>query len=256
MRASFSIGMLGSWKYVEAEMSTRTPEISASRPVVRQRRRSPPRGPGPSLVDRYTYRRWFVATTVGELVAFSIPTAVWGLTAVTGLDERLALLPVIAAGAGEGAVLGYAQTRALRRNLPTLEVRSWVKATAAAGALGWAVGMTASSFHEPLSDLPVAVLLALEAAGAVVLLCSIGVAQATVLRRHVHHAGRWIAANALGWLAGLPVVFVALAVAPEHPAGVRAAFAIAGGVGMGAAVAAVTGAFLVRLLRRPRNGGS
>jgi hypothetical protein len=42
-----------------------------------------------------------------------------------------------------------------------------------------------------------------------------------------------------------------LAVAPEDPAG-RAVFAIAGGLAMGAAVAAVTGAFLVRLLREPR----
>lgn len=45
-----------------------------------------------------------------------------------------------------------------------------------------------------------------------------------------------------------------IAVAPEHPAGLRAAFAITGGVRMGATVAAVTGAFLVRLLRHPRTG--
>jgi deazaflavin-dependent oxidoreductase (nitroreductase family) len=85
-----------------------------------------------------------------------------------------------------------------------------------------------------------------------VLLCSIGAAQAAVLRAHVQHAGRWVTANVLGWLAGLPVVFVAFAAAPEQPAAVRAAFAIAGGVGMGATVAVVTGAFLVRLLRHPR----
>lgn len=204
--------------------------------------------------ERATYRRWFVATTVGELVAFSIPTAVWGLTVVAGLDERWALVPVVAAGAGEGAVLGYAQTRALRRDLPALEVRSWIEVTAAAGALGWAVGMTPSTFHEALSGLPVALLAVLGAAGGAVLLCSIGAAQAMVLRRHVHHAGRWVAANALGWLAGLPIAFLALAIAPEHRAAARAAFAIVGGVGMGAVVAAVTGAFLVRLLRHRRTG--
>lgn len=199
-----------------------------------------------------TYRRWLVAMTLGELVAFSVPTAVWGLAAVAGLGDQAAYLPVVLAGAGEGAVLGYAQTRALRHDLPALDARAWVRATAAAGALGWAVGLAPSAFHDALSGLPVAVLAGLGALAGVVLLCSIGAAQAVVLRRHVHHAGRWIGANAAGWLAGLPVVFIAFAVAPNHPASVRAAFAIAGGVGMGFTVAAVTGRTLLRLLREPR----
>lgn len=84
------------------------------------------------------------------------------------------------------------------------------------------------------------------------MLCSIGAAQAIVLREHVVHAGRWIPANALGWLAGLPLPFIALAIAPEDPAVLRAAVAVVSGVGMGAVVAAVTGVFLVRLLREPR----
>jgi hypothetical protein len=169
--------------------SPRTRERSGSRRIDGTDQRSLPRA-GASVAERSTYRRWFIATTVGELVAFSIPTAVWGLTAVAGLDEHWALVPVVAAGAGEGAVLGYAQTRALRRDLPALEVASWVKATAAAGALGWAVGMTPSAFYEALSELPVPFLVVLGAAGGAVLLCSIGAAQATVLRRHLHHAGR------------------------------------------------------------------
>lgn len=68
----------------------------------------------------------------------------------------------------------------------------------------------------------------------------------------MEHAGGWVAANALAWLAGLPVVFALLAMAPAEPVVLRAAFAVAGGVGMGATVAAVTGLFLVRLLRHPR----
>ena len=199
-----------------------------------------------------TYRRWVVATTLGELAAFSVPTAVWGLTAVAGFSDEAAYLPVVLAGAGEGAVLGFAQTRALRHDLPALEPRSWVRATAAAGALGWAVGLAPSAFHDALAGLPAVVLAGLGAAASVVLLSSIGAAQAIVLRRHVDHAGRWIAANALAWLAGLPVVFAAFAVAPEDPAIARAAFALAGGAGMGLTVAAVTGRALVRLLRAPR----
>jgi hypothetical protein len=118
--------------------------------------------------------------------------------------------------------------------------------------------MTASTFHEPLSELSPPILIVLGLAGGAVMLGSIGVGQAAVLRRYVEHAGRWITANVLGWLAGLPVVFAALAVAPEHPAAVRAAFALVGAVGMGAAVAAVTGSCLVRLLahrRRAPEGG-
>lgn len=199
-----------------------------------------------------TFRRWLVATSLGELVAFSVPTAVWGLTAIAGLGDRAAYLPVVLAGAGEGAVLGYAQSRVLRRVLPAFDPAAWVRVTAAAGALGWAVGLTPSAFHDALSGLPVGVLVLLGTVGAGTLLGSIGAAQASVLRRHVEHAGHWIAANVLAWLAGLPVVFVAFAVAPDEPAGARAAYAVAGGLGMGFTVAAFTGVALVWLLRSPR----
>jgi deazaflavin-dependent oxidoreductase (nitroreductase family) len=201
---------------------------------------------------RDSYRRWVTATTLGELAAFTVPTVVWGATAVAGLGDGVAYLPVVLAGAGEGAVLGYAQTRALRHDLPALAVRDWVRWTAAAGALGWAVGLAPSAFHDALASLPTGVLAGLGAAGGAVLLCSIGAAQAVVLRRHVEHAGRWIGANALGWLLGLPVSFASLAIAPGEPAGARVAFAVAGGIGMGFVVALVTGRTLMRLLRTPR----
>ena len=117
-----------------------------------------------------TYRRWVIATTLGELAAFSVPTAVWGLIAVAGFSDQAAYLPVVIAGAGEGAVLGYAQTRALRHDLPVLEPSAWVRATAAAGALGWAVGLAPSAFHDVLAGLPAVILAGLGAAASVVLL--------------------------------------------------------------------------------------
>jgi deazaflavin-dependent oxidoreductase (nitroreductase family) len=205
----------------------------------------------PVAARRETYRRWVVATTLGELAAFSVPTAVWGLSAVAGLSDGAAYPLVVLAGAGEGAVLAWAQSRALRHELPALHVPAWMRVTAAAGAAGWAIGLAPSAFHDALADLPVAALAPLGAAAAAVLLGAIGAAQALVLRRHVHHAGRWIGANALGWLAGLPVPFAVLAVAPGEPAA-RAACAVAGGVGMGFVVALVTGRTLVRLLDMPR----
>ena len=48
------------------------------------------------------------------------------------------------------------------------------------------------------------------------ILCSIGGAQAWVLRGVVEQPHRWIAANLLGWLAGLPWTFVLPALAQGH----------------------------------------
>ena len=98
------------------------------------------------------------------------------------------------AGAAEGAVLAYAQSRVLPHALPGFDTPRWVKATATAGVLGWAAGMTPSTFQAELSRLPVPVLVILGAFGATLLLCSIGggVAQAVVLRRYIKHGGRWI----------------------------------------------------------------
>jgi deazaflavin-dependent oxidoreductase (nitroreductase family) len=198
------------------------------------------------------WRRWVVATTLGELAGFAVPTAVWGAAAAAGLGDRAIALPVILAGACEGAVLGFAQSRALRRELPLLVPRRWIAATGGAAALAWTIGMMPSTFHEELSSWPAPVLVALGAVGGGTALLSIGVAQALILRHHVLHAVRWVAANAAGWLLGLPIVFAALALAPEDPPALRAAVAIAAGAAMGFTVAAVTGRALVGLLMQPR----
>jgi deazaflavin-dependent oxidoreductase (nitroreductase family) len=207
---------------------------------------------GRDHAERAAYRRWLVATSLGELAGFAVPTTVWGLTAIVRLGDRAALVPVIAAGAGEGALLGYAQSLALRRELPALDRRAWVRATAAAAGVSWAIGMAPSTFHEELSPWPAPLLAVLAIVGGSVMLCSIGAAQAMILRRHVVRAERWIVANAAGWLAGLPIPFVALGLAPEDPPALRAGIAVAAGAAMGVTVAAVTGVTLVRLLRRPR----
>ena len=209
--------------------------------------RPPPPPPRPGA-----YRRWVLATSAGELAGFAVPTAAWGACATAGLGDAAALPVLVAAGAGEGAVLGFAQSRALRRDLPAVRPRAWVLATAAAAAVAWLAGMAPTASGELLDGLDTAELSALWAASVAVMLCSIGVAQALVLRRHVEGAATWVAANVLGWLAGLPLPFLALALAPEHPAALRAAIAVASGLLMGLTVALVTGAFLVRLLRRRR----
>jgi hypothetical protein len=86
----------------------------------------------------------------------------------------------------------------------------------------------------------------------VVLLATVGFAQWLVLRRHVDRSGSWVVANTLGWVAGLAVVSAAIGIAPGNSPLVIAAFGVAGGFGVGLAVALVTGLFLVRLLDRAK----
>ena len=71
-----------------------------------------------------TYRRWVVAPSLGEFAAFTVPTTVWAVSVAAGLGDQAAYLPVVIGGAGEGAVLGFAQSRALRADLPDLDTRN------------------------------------------------------------------------------------------------------------------------------------
>jgi len=198
---------------------------------------------------RDRYRRWVAATTLGELVGFTIPALVGAAVTAAGLRQAFTVVAMVLAGTGEGAVLGWAQSRVLRRELPDLRAADWVRATAAGAALAWLIGMTPSSLHDTLATWPLLLLLPVGLLAGAALLATIGVAQWTVLRRHVGRSAVWVAANALGWVAGLVVVFTAIGLAPSGPAAVAAA-GVLGGLGMGLVVALVTGAFLVCLLDR------
>ena len=82
------------------------------------------RRPGPATADRTLrrarYRRWVTATTVGELLGFTIPALVGAGVAAAGTRPAAAV----------GAVLGWAQSWALRRDLPRLPSAASVAATA------------------------------------------------------------------------------------------------------------------------------
>ncbi len=213
-----------------------------------------------SVVDheraRHLWRSWTLATAVGELAGFAVPTVV-GLTAFRLLDKpeggaagmvMYALL--VAAGMGEGAVLGMAQWLVLRRWVTRVGRRAWVLATSLAAGVAWALGLLPSTVGG-LGDLHPIVLVAGAIVLAVTLLGSIGVAQWLVLRRHLPRAGWWAPANALAWLLGLPVTFIGPALVPDgSPPAVWATVFIVSGVLMGTIVGAVTGIALVRLVLR------
>lgn len=194
------------------------------------------------------WRVWLGWVTAGEVAGFAIPALVGSVAATASVPLRLPAL--LAAGVAEGAVLGYAQSRALRRALPALSSRRWVLATSFGAAIAWLAGITPGSAWPLVEQAPWPVLVAGGLVLGGVLLLSIGVAQWFVLRQALAGAGWWVPATAAAWLAGLGG-FVAVSTPlwqPGQPWPVVAAVGALAGAVMAVVMAAVTGAALVRLL--------
>lgn len=217
---------------------------------------SQPEGPGPVRLNRKRlWRRWVAVFTLGELVGFGgIPVLgaalALSLTAHLQLSARSLVLYFVAVlgGLGEGAVLAWCQLRVVGPLFPGLEARRWVVATALAASLAWACGMLAPTLDD-LFGLSAAAQIAVWVPASLLILFSIGGAQALVLRGLVVKPQRWLVANILGWLAGLPWTFVLPALLPENaPMAVWVSCFVVAGVLMGMTAGAVTGAFLVRLV--------
>jgi hypothetical protein len=189
--------------------------------------------------------RW---VTLGELAGFCVPAGVAVLLA--GGDPVVLLVALVAAGAVEGTVLGWAQTRALRPHLPALDRPRWVLLTAGAAAFAWLLGMAGPTF-EVWSVWPAVLLIPLTVLAGTALLLSIGLAQWVELRRHVGRGWRWVLATALAWGIGLSAFAVVTTPLwrPGQPPWLVGLIGVLGGGVMAAAMAAVTGAVMARLLR-------
>lgn len=156
----------------------------------------------------------------------------------------------MAAGAVEGAVLGWSQARVLRRRLPGLSVPRWVAGTAAAAATAWGIGLTPSAAHAVWSQWPTPVLALVGVVAGAALLCSIGFVQWLELRRHVPRSGFWVLASAAAWCAGL-LAFVGVSSPLWHEGQsviLIAVIGALGGLAMAATMAVVTGFAMARLL--------
>jgi len=194
--------------------------------------------------------RWTLATAVGELAGFSVPAIAGAALASLGLPDLAMILVAALCGVAEGAILGFAQSLALRQAIPGLPPRHWVGATAVAAPIAWIMGMTLGTQWERLAALPLVILIAGAAVLGLTVLLSIGVAQWVVLRQHVRHAGWWVPANALAWALGLTACLAGMSLTAEgQPVALMAAIGIGSGLAMGLIVAALTGAALVWLLR-------
>jgi hypothetical protein len=181
------------------------------------------------------FRAWVLVVTVAEFVGFALPATV-GVLAPDGIA-------LVAAGAVEGAVLGWGQATVLRRALPGVSRPRWVAATAGAAALAYVVGLVPSTWGSAITTWhPVLMVSAAVVLGGV-LLASIGTAQWLVLRRHVRRAGRWIGATAVAWLLGLGVFlgFTMPLWQPGQAVSTSVLIGIAGGLLMAATAAVVTG---------------
>jgi hypothetical protein len=146
---------------------------------------------------------WFWVVTAAETLGFAVAAGVGALTADAG--AVVVVLSLLAAGAVEGATLGWGQAAVLRHALPGLSRRRWVAATAGAAALAYLIGLVPSTFAVPMAAWPPVLLGGVVTLLGFGLLASIGTAQWLILRRHVQHAGQWVLATAAAWTVGLGV---------------------------------------------------
>jgi hypothetical protein len=191
------------------------------------------------------WRRWLVVTTAGEVAGFTAPAVAGAWTTAANVSGLLQAAVLIIAGAAEGAMLGWSQTRVLRLVLPGLDTRSWTRATACGAMLAYAMGMLPSL----LFPLPAPAMIAVGAVAGTVLLASIGTAQWLVLRRHEPRTAWWIPVTAAAWVLGL-AAFLAVATPlwrPGESVAVIFGIGLLAAVVMAGTVAAVTGAAVVHL---------
>ncbi|MEU7143945.1 hypothetical protein ABZ942_31190 [Nocardia sp. NPDC046473] len=208
-----------------------------------------PSGPPGAPPYHGLWRRWCTSVTLGELLGFAAPAVVGAL--VRDAAPATAAVALLAAGAVEGTVLGWFQARVLRSVVPGLRSGAWILATAIGAVLAWSIGVIPVLAGDSLGNWPPAVLIPAAVVGGTVILLSIGVTQWSVLRHRLNHAGQWIWATALAWSAGL-LAFTAFTTPlwqPGQSTLLVTAIGIGGGLLMAATMAAITGAFLLRILR-------
>jgi hypothetical protein len=226
----------------------------------------PARSPSPAWREKIwsPWWRFTIASGIGELVGLTI-TAIAALStsALLGTPRStgavgVAILVMSLAGAAEGAALGYAQSRVLRRLVPTMSAGAWTLATSAGGVIAWIFGVSMIWFSPPTPYLPVFTsVLALVAMAGATLGAIMGAIQWLVLRRHLEAAGGWIVGNMFAWGAGLVVAMLGASIPSERtPIAVVLFVGSVTGLATGLLVGAISGGALLRVLYRPRESES
>jgi len=198
-----------------------------------------------SRAERRFAARWFWRVGVGETVGFAVATGVAIAVILASLPPVPSLLLTVGGGVVEGTILGLAQYAAMTANRPPR--MPWLAATAGGAAVAWTLGMLPSTlgldFGAPLTWVLVGV-------GGILLLGSIPVAQALVLRRR--GSVRWAAGNAGAWAVAIGWTFAPSPFIDESsPVGLVAALYVAAGLLMAGTIALLTAPLAVRLFAEP-----
>lgn len=203
---------------------------------------------------------WVLANAAGELAGLgTVGLTAWTfLSAVEGkqtlLQHILFAIVMVAAGAFEGAVVGAAQAWVLAPRLPGMPAWEWVRATALGSFAAWILGMLPSTLMAAATEVSGSAPAEPGAAAGYGLAALLGVAaglilsffQWRVLRHHLSAAGGWLAANAVAWALGMPLVFLGADLASRSGAGLAAAGTVAVTLlATGSVVGAVHGLWLV-----------
>jgi hypothetical protein len=220
---------------------------------------------GLATEDSAFYKRWILANGwaeaagLGTTFVLGRESAPW-LSKITGTAAIVggALLAVVLGTLLEGVVVGAAQESVLRPRLPELRKGSWILATAVGAGLAWALGMIPSTLMAMSApeagagsppELPAQVQYGLAVVLGLLAGPILGIAQWTVLRRHVFRPARWLWANALAWAIGMPLIFLGMDRVPWTASRFPVALSLYGICGaVGLVVGAVHGRVLVQLL--------
>ena len=223
------------------------------------------RPPARSWWDWKLWLQWTFANVAGEVLGLGLAAAVATAMVLTIGEPETGLVALtmagvmIAAGALEGVIVGFAQWFVLRRRLYRMGRREWVTATAIGAFLAWAIGMGPSTLmalnqnagSSPPPEISDAVKYALASVMGVALGTILGAPQWRALRRHTSGASLWVWANAAAWAVGMPVVFIGAGTSPVGASALSIALKVVMTIAAaGASVGAINGVALLWLLRR------
>ena len=210
------------------------------------------------------WRRWTLACAAGEIIGIGgaalLATAHLLLLGEPETTDQklLQLVFMMAAGFVEGSLLGWFQWRVLGKIFPALPSKSWISYTVAVAVIGWFLGMLPSLFlfdtgpavEVPAEEPSLYLVLGFALLMGLCLGGLFGLFQWLSFKKYVQHTTSWIWANMLGWGVAMMVIFLA-ATWPDvdTPKIWVVVSGIVGGLLAGLSVGAITGVYLLRIIR-------
>lgn len=195
--------------------------------------------------NKTIYREWVKTVTAGEFLGFLVPTVAGVMSVALEFSQLAQMVTLVLAGLGEGALLGYFQSRVLAKYIKGFKRVAWVKATVAGAGLAWAIGMFPSTVGDKLSSVPVWLLIPFGIILGCILLLSIGYTQYLVFKKYIKNAYKWIWVNVVAWVGGLAAVFAIMFTAPEGTFN-TIVFSALGGLAMAFTMSVITGMYATK----------